>query len=473
MVISYIVMLQLSNKATIFLNDECVTISRGQGEEKLLLNIKCPNEGTASEIFNRLKNTADPFIAFQESLWETYPGLTAHIITKFGKVKLSFDEPGFRLPTSPNHIPQPSKLRDQGTGLKLRAGLIRDELEGEVISVGQLDIANLGATNLVCGENFANSLFSKLGAIAKRHGVNLYRYGGDEFAFTVSGETEEANLVRIKNFINDVHEERNKILGTLDPDTLEKLEYACEQSRIKKNRPFRAEALDLYVGVASIKNTSVEDQGLLIQQLVCKAEKQVYRLKQTDERFSCIFLTDIPPPRSSDVRFVENVRKLDRAALKIKELLARPDLPIPDRYHLFQELIVVCSEDVALGNGVVRAERLEPFLIYLTQGMEQPSYVVLDIPAGVLNDTIGPERTDELFSELLGSLFIDGSVLTIRTSGGGFKFVFTSDKFSDSQLKDLREEVHRRYEARLSAIEWNLNLPRGEILNGATVNRAA
>lgn len=466
-------MLQFSNNETVFLNDTNVIIGRGRGEEKLLLNIECPDKGTASEIFNRLKNTVDPFVAFQESLWETYPGLSAQITTKFGTVRLSFSEPGFKLPPSPNHIPQPSNLRDQGTGLKLRAGLIRDALEGEVISVGQLDIANLGATNRVCGEQLANLLFSKLGKIAEQHGLNMYRYGGDEFAFTVSGDSEEANLVRIKNFINSAHEERNKILETLDPDTLEKLETACEASRIKKNRPFRAEALDLYVGVASIKNTSVEDQGLLIQQLVGQAEKQVYRLKQTEERLSCIALTDIPDSRSSDVQFVENVRKIDRAASTIKELLSSPNLSIPDRYHLFQELIVVCSEDVSIDNGVVRAERLEQFTVFLTQGMEQPTYVVLDIPAGVLNDTIGPERTDELFGEFLGSLFIDGSVLTIRTSGGGFKFVFTSDKFSDSQLKDLREEVYRRYDARLGAVEGNLNLPRGKILNGATVNRAA
>lgn len=449
------------------------TIMVSRPKEDVVLTINCRNQNESESLATKLKSARNPFISFQETVWESSPGTTATITTKYGTVNFSFDNPGFKLPASQNHIPLPSDLRDPGTGLKLRGGLIRDTVEGAIISVGQLDVANLGATNDVCGEAFANSLFLQFGEIAEKHGINLYRYGGDEFAFTVGSDSELINILKIKNFISEVKQVRDQMIESLPQEIKDKLDKACEAKRIKKNRPFKAEALDLYVGVVSISNKPDQDFGITIQQLIGIAEDRVYTLKQSEERFSSKFFDKLHEPRQADIVFVENVRKIDNAAKEIKELLSKPGLSIPERYYLFQELIVVCSEDVSVNNRIVRAEKFEPYSIYITQGMENPSYVVLDIPAGVLNDTIGPERADEYFSSLLGSLFVEGSCLTIRTSGGGFSFVFPKNSLSEADLNDLRSEVLRRNDSMLSAIEENKGLPRGSLINNATLERAA
>lgn len=467
-------MLQISKQqGVVFLNDSQVILTRGKEEEKVVLTLTCKDNNLAKVIFDKLIKANDPFISFQESIWETTPNVTASIATKYGTVDFSFDKLGFQLPPSPNHIPVPSNSRDPGTGLKLRSGLIRDEIEGAVITVGQLDVANLGATNDVCGEAFANSLFLKLGEIAEKHGIKLYRYGGDEFAFTVGGDSEFINILKVKNFIEEVKDTKAQMIASLDEDTLDKLDTACEAKRIKKGRQYKAEALDLYVGVASIKDLPDQDLGLTIQQLVGQAEKQVYNLKQSQERFSSVFVEELDTPRQSDILFVENVREIDNAANEIKLKLSNPNLSIPERYYLFQELIVTCSEDVSVNNGIVRAEKFEPYSIYVTQGMTNPSYIVLDIPAGPLNDTIGPDRADEFFSRLLGTTFVEGSCLTIRTSGGGFKFVIPKNNLSEQDLENLRSEVIRRNYFMLLITEQNTGLETGTLPNLATLERAA
>ncbi|GEM_PF-6587798 len=455
----------------VFHQDLSVTVSNpGEG---VVLTINCPDGYSSASLTTKLGSARNPFISFQESVWESTPGVTAQITTKYGTVDFSFDRPGFQLPPSPNHIPLPSNSRDPGTGLKLRSGLIRDQVEGAVITVGQLDVANLGATNSVCGEAFANCLFSKLGEIAEKHGIRLYRYGGDEFAFTVGGDSEFINILKVKNFIAEVKDTKDQMIASLDEDTLYKLDSACEAKRIKKGREYKAEALDLYVGVASIKDLPDHDLGLTIQQLVGQAEKQVYNLKQSEKRFSSVFIELLDTPRQSDILFVENVRKIDNAANEIKQKLSNPNLSIPERYYLFQELIVTCSEDVSVNNKIVRAEKFEPYSIYVTQGMTNPSYIVLDIPAGPLNDTIGPDRADEYFSRLLGTTFVEGSCLTIRISGGGFKFVIPENQLSEQDVRNLRSEVIRRNDFMLSNIEQNTGIETGSLPNLATLERAA
>ncbi len=445
--------------------------------ELLTVELEFSNEQEANKCYRKIcQCKSNPILALEAEIGVKRAGYYTGMKYPGGNIPFHLSN-DIELPKSSSSIAQPSLRKDPLTQLKLRPGFIRlfDEHYVEccdVITVGEIDVANLGVTNEVCGREFGDKFFCEVAKLTTTHNrIKLFRHGGDEFSFAVFGNSEELNKIAIQSFIEDVNAIRDSLMQTLSEQKKQELLDGCAQKAIKKGRAHAADPLDLYVGIVSIRAADYQQlckehekdknqKGIVVQSLLGQAEKAVYNAKVV----SNTQIVDTPPPeslqlRSSDYTFISSLRKIDMlhelAVSAIKN--SGSSLSRAERIILYRIISLIGATDVSVNNWITRSERFEEAWALIGQDHVKSSSIYIDFPAGILNDRIGPERTDEFFTSILSYLPIDYPMVTIRESGGGFKLIFPVNKITDKEIAELKEQLTRRIYSHLDVIVENIN----------------
>ena len=445
--------------------------------ELLTVELELSNEKEARDCYLTLcKCQSNPIIALESIIELKKSGLYSAMRYPSGNIPFHLSAE-IELPKSASSIAQPSLRKDPLTGLKLRPGFIRlfDEyypLSCDVITVGEIDVANLGITNEVCGREFGDEFFLEVANIAQKHNrIKLFRHGGDEFSFAVFGYSEESNKAVIEAFLADIEIIREELISSLDETKRQELEEGCVAKAQKKGRAHVAKPLGLYVGVVSISSEQYqafclqhqkqeEQKGIVVQSLLGQAEKAVYNAKVvSNTEVVSVPIEDNLQLRSSDFTFISSLRGIDRLHKLAVDAIRNNNgtLSRAEKIILYRIISLIGATDVSVNNWITRSERFEEAWALIGQNQIKSSSVYIDFPAGILNDRIGPERTDEFFKAILSHLPIDYPVVTIRESGGGFKLIFPVNKITDKELGELENHLRRRISFHLDAIVENIN----------------
>jgi GGDEF domain-containing protein len=425
------------------------------------------------ELFNDLVRIveidANPLLVFQQQYWDrNYIDQVRVRIPELDSIPLKFDSNILIMPSALSHVPSPSALEDETSSLKLGAGFVTvldsKHLDlNKTMTVFECDIGNLGATNEVLGPQFADALFAKMKNIAEESGVELFRQGGDEFSGLIIGDSTAANQAKLKTFRDRYLKERDNLLSEVLEVDREKLHLACVMKQQLKKRTHLTEPLDMYLASTSLKVSTLiawrekhtnkkgvaPDRAVALTQILGKTDDRLYKMKDSSARVDHQEVATLTPPRRADIESVRVIRKADKKAAELKQLIRNSSLSIFERIALYLDLVQVSATDTSLGYSVLRANRLDAPISHrgtirdvIKQFMPHATVYKLDVGSfGKINDAVGAQRADSFLRNALQVALADTPCILTRVGGGAFLLTLPEGTLDKNQQNSLLKAI--------------------------------